>query len=188
MHTTLIYAGFILSAYIIDLCGFRFFWDTLYKAVNVTPDRPRVSHRIAIKNRIRKDAKLPTRFFCYGKFRPYFKTKNRIIFTFSAIRYTWQHLRVTNPILNFHWPIQTVIMTAKLGQLCSAMPASCFHTISIFSNFHSCLYNYIYAHLMLFTDLPIRDVTKTLIGGGVYSYIHVLPDRFLFKLKNLNLI
>ena len=25
MHTTLIYAGFVLSAYIIDLCGFRFF-------------------------------------------------------------------------------------------------------------------------------------------------------------------
>ena len=30
MHTTLIYASFVLSAYIIDLCGFRFFWDTLY--------------------------------------------------------------------------------------------------------------------------------------------------------------
>ena len=23
-------------------------------------------------------------------------------------------------------------------------------------------------------------------GGGVYSYIHVLPDEFLFKLINLN--
>ena len=42
-----------------------------------------------------------------------------------------------------------------------------------------------------------RAVTGTLIGGGgggVYSYsifilyIHVLPDRFLFKLMNLNLI
>ena len=30
LHTTLIYAGFVLSAYIIDLFGFRFFWDTLY--------------------------------------------------------------------------------------------------------------------------------------------------------------
>ena len=29
----------------------------------------------------------------------------------------------------------------------------------------------------------VRDVTRTLIGGGggVYSYIHVLPDEFLFK-------
>ena len=25
-------------------------------------------------------------------------------------------------------------------------------------------------------------------GGGVYSYIHVLSDRFLFKLRNLKLI
>ena len=25
-------------------------------------------------------------------------------------------------------------------------------------------------------------------GGGVYSYIHVLPAKFLFKLINLNLI
>ena len=34
-----------------------------------------------------------------------------------------------------------------------------------------------------------RDVTRTLIGGGgEYSYIHVLPDEFLFKLINLNLI
>ena len=36
-----------------------------------------------------------------------------------------------------------------------------------------------------------RTVARTLIGGGgggVYSYIHVLPDRFLFKLINLNLI
>ena len=38
--------------------------------------------------------------------------------------------------------------------------------------------------------LESRAVTRTLIGGGggVYSYIHVLPDRFLFKLINLNLI
>ena len=37
--------------------------------------------------------------------------------------------------------------------------------------------------------LPVRDVNRTLIGGGgVYSYIHVLPDRFHFKLINLNLI
>ena len=36
----------------------------------------------------------------------------------------------------------------------------------------------------------VRAITRTLIGGGgcVYSYIHVLPDRFLFKLINLNLI
>ena len=33
-----------------------------------------------------------------------------------------------------------------------------------------------------------RAETRTLIGGGVYSYIHVLPDRFLFKLMDLNLI
>ena len=35
-----------------------------------------------------------------------------------------------------------------------------------------------------------RAVARTLIGGGggVYSYIHVLPDQFLFKLINLNLI
>ena len=34
-----------------------------------------------------------------------------------------------------------------------------------------------------------RAVARTLIGGGgAYSYIHVLPDRFLFKLMNLNLI
>ena len=36
-----------------------------------------------------------------------------------------------------------------------------------------------------------RDVTRTLIGGGViYSYIHVLPDEFSFfqiKFKSLNL-
>ena len=35
-----------------------------------------------------------------------------------------------------------------------------------------------------------RAVTRTLIGGGeggVYSYIHVLPDRFLFKLIDWNL-
>ena len=31
------------------------------------------------------------------------------------------------------------------------------------------------------------DVTTTLIGG-VYSYIHALPEEFLFKLMNLNLI
>ena len=32
-------------------------------------------------------------------------------------------------------------------------------------------------------------VARTLIGGGgAYSYIPVLPDRFLFKLMNLNLI
>ena len=31
--------------------------------------------------------------------------------------------------------------------------------------------------------MSFRDVTRTLIGGGggVYSCIHVLPDRFLFK-------
>ena len=34
----------------------------------------------------------------------------------------------------------------------------------------------------------VRDVTRTLIGGSVYPYIHVLPDEFLFKLINLNLI
>ena len=39
----------------------------------------------------------------------------------------------------------------------------------------------------------IRAVARMLIvaGGGewgVYSYIHVLPDRFFFKLINLNLI
>ena len=34
-----------------------------------------------------------------------------------------------------------------------------------------------------------RAVARTLIGGGGrYSYIHVLPDRFLFRLRNLNLI
>ena len=33
-----------------------------------------------------------------------------------------------------------------------------------------------------------RAVARTLIGGGVYSYIHVPPDLFLFKLINLNLI
>ena len=38
-------------------------------------------------------------------------------------------------------------------------------------------------------EYECRDVTRTLIeGGGVYSYIHVLPDRYLFKLRNLNLI
>ena len=26
-----------------------------------------------------------------------------------------------------------------------------------------------------------RAVARTLIGGGAYSYIHVLPDEFLFK-------
>ena len=37
----------------------------------------------------------------------------------------------------------------------------------------------------------LKDLTRTLIGGGVggvYSYIHVLPARFLFKLRYLNLI
>ena len=35
-----------------------------------------------------------------------------------------------------------------------------------------------------------RDITRTLIGRrvGVHSYIIVLPDEFLFKLINLNLI
>ena len=34
-----------------------------------------------------------------------------------------------------------------------------------------------------------RAVARTLIGGGgAYSYIHVLPDQFLSKLINLNLI
>ena len=35
-----------------------------------------------------------------------------------------------------------------------------------------------------------RAETRTLIGGGggIYSYIHVLPDGFLFKLINLNFI
>ena len=33
----------------------------------------------------------------------------------------------------------------------------------------------------------VRAVARTLIGG-VYSYIHFLPDQFLFKLINLNLI
>ena len=34
-----------------------------------------------------------------------------------------------------------------------------------------------------------RAETRTLIGGGgVYSYIHVLPEEFLFKLINLNFI
>ena len=28
----------------------------------------------------------------------------------------------------------------------------------------------------------LRDVTRTLIGGGGYSYIHVLPDGFLLNL------
>ena len=33
---------------------------------------------------------------------------------------------------------------------------------------------------------PARDVTRTLIGGGgVYSYIHVLPDGFLLNLSGL---
>ena len=38
--------------------------------------------------------------------------------------------------------------------------------------------------LLGFAKLENRDVTRTLIGGGggvVYSYIHVLPDEFLFK-------
>ena len=39
----------------------------------------------------------------------------------------------------------------------------------------------------------VRAVARTLIGGGggwggAYSYIHVMPDRFLFKLRNFNLI
>ena len=29
--------------------------------------------------------------------------------------------------------------------------------------------------------LGVRAVARTLIGGGAYSYIHVLPDEFLFK-------
>ena len=34
----------------------------------------------------------------------------------------------------------------------------------------------------MFRETANRDVTGTLIGGGgVYSYIHVLPDEFLFK-------
>ena len=39
-------------------------------------------------------------------------------------------------------------------------------------------------------ELASRVVARTLIagGGGADSYIHVLPDRFLFKLMNLNLI
>ena len=40
-------------------------------------------------------------------------------------------------------------------------------------------------------ELNIRhkDVTRTLIGGGGgRGYIHVLPDRFLSKLRNLDLI
>ena len=32
------------------------------------------------------------------------------------------------------------------------------------------------------------SLERQLGGGGAYSYIHVLPDRFLFKLMNLNLI
>ena len=36
-------------------------------------------------------------------------------------------------------------------------------------------------------NLHIRAEPRTL-AGGVYSYIHVFPDRFLFKLTNLNLI
>ena len=43
--------------------------------------------------------------------------------------------------------------------------------------------------LVMLQSLTIRAVPRTLIGGGcVYSYIHVLPDQFLFKLINLNLI
>ena len=40
-------------------------------------------------------------------------------------------------------------------------------------------------------ELAPKDVTRTFIeggGGGVYSYIHVLPNRFLVKLRNWNLI
>ena len=38
-----------------------------------------------------------------------------------------------------------------------------------------------YLFFSLLYILSTRDVTRTLIGGGVYSYIHVLPDEFLFK-------
>ena len=36
----------------------------------------------------------------------------------------------------------------------------------------------------ILANTGLKDVTRTLIGD-VYSYVHVLPDRFLFKLRNL---
>ena len=61
-------------------------------------------------NRFVKHTKFPTRFICYGKFLPHFKTKNQI-FKFLPIPQAWGYLRVTavqppwisNHILNSHW-------------------------------------------------------------------------------------
>ena len=43
------------------------------------------------------------------------------------------------------------------------------------------------ASYMYYSKQAERWAAKNSIGGGggVYSYIHVLPDRFLFKLRNL---
>ena len=59
------------------------------------------------------------------------------------------------------------------------------------------MFIYSYIHLLMFCCINSFEIYFPKVcdravvnwgGGGVYSYIHVLPDRFLFKLINLNLI